>query len=536
MSDRWFLGIDVGTGSARAGLYDARGVAGGRGERPLQIWRTTPDHVEQSSDDIWQAVAGAVADALAAAGCPAERVAGIGFDATCSLVAVDASGRPVGVSVDGGDHRNVVVWMDHRALADAAAINATGHPVLQFVGGSISPEMQTPKLRWLKRELPAAWARVHRWFDLPDYLTWRATGCDDRSLCTTVCKWTYLGHERRWDDSYFAAAGLADLGADGFARIGARVRVPGEALGGLSPRAAEDLGLAPGTPVATALIDAHAGALGTLGVPGSEVPVAQRMAIIAGTSACHLAVTTDRRSVPGVWGPYYEALLPERWLLEAGISASGAFLDHVLACHPATAALGGDRFAAIEDTLTAMLTAGASEASLTHDLHFQPNILGNRAPLADPALTGSLSGWRLRTDRQDLARWYLAALQSLAYATRHIVDAFQDRGCPVGLLVASGGSAANGRWCQLHADALGVPVAVPAEADGVLLGAAMLGAAAAGEHASLESAMAAMTGSGAVFEPDPEARPFHDRKYRVYRHMIDDQRRYGALMEGAVAT
>lgn len=531
MSDGLFLGIDVGTGSARAGLFTPDGRSVGRGERTIRLWRTTPDHVEQSSDDIWAAVTAAVSEALSQAGRGGDAVRGIGFDATCSLVALDDAGRPVSVSIDGGDERNVVVWMDHRAIADAQAINATGHPVLDFVGGTISPEMQTPKLRWLKRELPDTWRRTARWFDLPDYLTWRATGCDDRSLCSTVCKWTYLGHERRWDASYFTAVGLQDLVEDGFEAIGNRVRVAGERVAGLSPEAAAELGLTAGTPVAAALIDAHAGALGTLGVPGIDVPVNRRMAVIAGTSACHLAVTPERRGVPGVWGPYYEALLPDSWLLEAGISASGAFLDHVLASHPASRVLPeGGVFAALEETLASLLATGQSAEALTRDLHFQPNVLGNRAPLADPTLTGGLSGWRLRDDRDDLARWYLAALQSLGYATRHIVDAFRERDCPVDLLVVSGGSAANARWCQTHADVLGVPVAVSAEADGVLLGSAMLGAAAAGAYPTLEAAMSAMTAAAAVIRPDPGTAAFHERKYRVYRRMIEDQRSYLATM------
>jgi FGGY-family pentulose kinase len=390
--------------------------------------------------------------------------------------------------------------------------------------------MQTPKLRWLKRELPETWRRTKLWLDLPDYLTWRATGSDDRSLCSTVCKWTYLGHERRWDPGYFRAIGLGDLVDDDFARIGTRVRVPGEHLAGLSAAAANDLGLAPGIAVAASLIDAHAGALGTLGAPGVDVPISRRMAVIAGTSACHLALTRERVPVPGVWGPYFEALIPGHWLLEAGISASGAFLDHVLRSHPAGQAAGAGVFAAAEETLRVLLDTGSTQESLTSDLHFQPNVLGNRAPLADPTLTGGVAGWRLRDDRQELARWYLAALQSLAYATRHIVEAFRDADCAVDLVIASGGSAGNLRWCRMHADVLGIPIAVPAEPDGVLLGSAMLAATASGVHDSLEAAMRAMTRLGSVVDPAPASKAFHDRKYQVYRHMIDDQRRYQDLM------
>jgi D-ribulokinase len=531
--DALLLGVDVGTGSARAGLFTLDGRLAGRGEERVRTWQTTPHHVEQSTDDIWRAVSAAVRRACADT--PPDLVVGIGFDATCSLAALDVHGKPVSISTDGATERNVIVWMDHRAIADAAAINATKHAVLDFVGGVISPEMQTPKLRWVKRELPHTWRRTWRWFDLPDYLTWRATGSDDRSLCSTTCKWTYLGHEDRWDPSYFDAIGLIDLADDGFRKIGSRVRAPGERIGGLTAAAADELGLAIGTPVAASLIDAHAGALGTLGATGHPTPMSGRMAIIAGTSACHLATAPAGTSIPGVWGPYFGALLPGEWLLEAGISASGAFLDHVLRSHAARVT-GEDSYAIVEAHLTDLIGCGASESELTHDLHLQPNVLGNRAPLADPTLRGGISGCTLNDDLDDLARWYLAALQSLAYATRHIIEAFTARGRPVDLLIASGGSATNPRWCQIHADALGIPVAVPAEADGVLLGAAMLGGAAAGTHRSLESAMRSMTRLGRVVQPDRNSREFHDRKYRVYRRMIDDQCAYRTLMsDGATS-
>lgn len=71
--------------------------------------------------------------------------------------------------------------------------------------------MQTPKLLWLKQHMPTTWANAGYLFDLPDFLTWRATQDATRSLCSTVCKWTYLGHEQRWDKSYFQQIGLEDV-------------------------------------------------------------------------------------------------------------------------------------------------------------------------------------------------------------------------------------------------------------------------------------------------------------------------------------
>jgi ribulose kinase len=173
--------------------------------------------------------------------------------------------------------------------------------------------------------MPDTWKRAARFFDLPDFLSYRATGVDTRSMCTTVCKWTYQGHESggagRWDTSFFEQVGLGDLAEESFQRIGQRVRPIGECVGGLSERAASELGLQPGTPVAVAIIDAHAGGLGLLGTPvDGEAPnedeLDERLALIGGTSSCHMAVSKEPRFIPGIWGPYFAAMVPGFWLTD----------------------------------------------------------------------------------------------------------------------------------------------------------------------------------------------------------------------------
>src|SRR5437660_6080029 len=255
-----FIGVDVGTASARAGLFDVDGNLLATARRPIAIWHEPGDIVEQSSEDTWQACAGAISDVLKDTRLPPEAVGGLGFDATCSLVVLDAGGRPLTVSGSGDPRRNVIVWMDHRAIAEADRITATHDEVLRHVGGVISPEMETPKLLWLKQHLPATWRAAGHFFDLADYLTWRATGKTTRSMCTLTCKWTYLAHERRWSRRFFERIGLGDLLADGGEKIGKAIAEPGTAIGkGLAPNAAAELGLLPGTAVGASLIDAHAG-------------------------------------------------------------------------------------------------------------------------------------------------------------------------------------------------------------------------------------------------------------------------------------
>src|SRR4029079_14641706 len=106
------------------------------------------------------------------------------FDATCSLVAVGRGGAPISLSRSGDPDRNIIVWMDHRAVAEADEINGGEHAVLRYVGGRISPEMETPKLLWLKRHLPEQYQAAAHFFDLSDYLAWRATGSLGPTLWT----------------------------------------------------------------------------------------------------------------------------------------------------------------------------------------------------------------------------------------------------------------------------------------------------------------------------------------------------------------
>mmetsp|Transcript_18388 Transcript_18388/g.63312 ORF Transcript_18388/g.63312 Transcript_18388/m.63312 type:complete len:358 (+) Transcript_18388:313-1386(+) len=310
------IGIDVGTGSARAGVFSLCGAALGTSTRVITTWEYRDDFVEQSSQDIWQAVCAATRQALSESGCAAESVKAVAFDATCSLVVVDGGDEPVSVTAAGepretGDCvRNVIVWMDHRATPQAAFINGLGHRALRTVGGTISPEMEMPKVLWLKEELPSQFAKAAKLFDLPDWLSYRATGDATRSLCSMVCKWNLQADDSSagWDESFLEALGLTE----DWQRldVGSQFGAPGDRLGGgLTTAAAAELGLCAGTAVAVGMIDAHAGGLGCVGgsleEEGDDAPsLGARLAIIAGTSACHMASCSSPLEVPGVWGPY----------------------------------------------------------------------------------------------------------------------------------------------------------------------------------------------------------------------------------------
>ncbi|MFQ3612049.1 MAG: FGGY family carbohydrate kinase, partial [Fimbriimonadales bacterium] len=321
----YVIGVDVGTASARAGLFDLSGNRLAIASEPIQIHRPQPEYAEQSSQDIWQAVGKVVRQVVQESGIAPERVLGIGFDATCSLVVLDANDQPLSISPTQDPQWNIIMWMDHRAVAEAEEINAGNYEVLRYSGGALSPEMEPPKLLWLKRHMPRVFQQAGKFLDLADFLVYQSTGNNWRSECTMGCKWTYLPAEKRWDEPFLQSIGIESILEAG--RAGETIRPLGTSAGTLLPEAAQHLGLTPNTQVAIGIVDAHAGTIGLLGAVWHEQDtpdlsqVEHALALIGGTSSCLMALSREPRFVPGVWGPYYGAVLPNMWMNEGGQSA-----------------------------------------------------------------------------------------------------------------------------------------------------------------------------------------------------------------------
>jgi D-ribulokinase len=544
---RAFVGVDVGTSSARAGIFDENGTLLATDRHPITLWHDAGSVVEQSSDEIWAACATSVRAAMAEAALPASAVKGVGFDATCSLVVADAAGNPLTVSSSGDIKRNVIVWMDHRAMAEARRVNETQDDVLRYVGGSISPEMEIPKLLWLKRHLPSTYQSAGHFFDLADYLSFRATGSTARSMCTLACKWNYLAHEQRWSGDYFERVGLGDLASDKYAKIGNEIVAPGTPLGaGLTEAAARDFGLREGTPVGASLIDAHAGGVGTIGghrKSGEPVDVCRRLAYIMGTSACIMATTSAPCFVPGVWGPYYSGMVPGFWLNEGGQSAAGAAIDHLVKSHPAYGEAVAAAHAAgveipefLERRIVSRVASLGEAAVLARNIHVLPEFLGNRSPFADPYSRAVVAGMDLDADIGSMERLFVAGLCGLAYGLADVVEAFRAHGVDSDMMVISGGAGRSPLVRQIMADTTGLTIAVPKTQEPVLLGAAMLGAVAAKSCGSIGEAMAAMSAIGRLSEPTASGMAdFHRSKRKVHGLIRTLDRESRETMQGTAS-
>lgn len=520
--------VDVGTASARAGILDRAGTLLGRAEHPIAMNQPQADHAEHDSEQIWEAVCAAVRDALAQSGAAAADIAGLSFDATCSLVVRAADGSPLSVSASGEPRWDTIVWLDHRALAEAEECTATGHRALDFIGGVMSPEMETPKLMWLRRHLPQCWDAAGHFFDLADYLTWKSTGKRDRSQCTLTCKWTYLAHEETsWQRDFFQSVGIPDMLERG--RLPDKASPIAKDLGTLLPEAAEALGLTTACRVGVGLIDAHAGALGVLGAfAGNVAELDRHLALIAGTSSCLMALSSAPRPTRGVWGPYLGAVLPDIWLNEGGQSATGALLDHIIRWHGAA----GEPNAATHQAITERIKElrEAEGVDLAGRLHVLPDFHGNRSPLADPHAVGVVSGLTLDASFDSLCRLYWRTAVAIALGVRHILDALNDSGFAIDTLHVTGGHTKNPILMELYADATGCTVIEPAAEDAVLLGTGMVAAATAGFYPDLAAACGGMYQGGAERAVNPDARPRFERDYRTFLKMHEQRRALDALM------
>lgn len=517
MTKSFVCAVDVGTGSARAGILDTSGTLLGRAEHLIVMNQPKADHAEHNSQDIWSAVCIAVRAAREKAGVSAEDIVGMSFDATCSLVVLNRDGGQLSVSVTGERRWDTIVWLDHRAIAEADECTASGHAVLDYIGGVMSPEMATPKLMWLKRNLPGTWHEAGYLFDLTDFLTWKATGSLARSQCTLTAKWTYLAHEEAgWRRDFFETVGLSDLFEHG--NLPEKASAVGADIGMLSADAAAELGLTENCQVGAGVIDAYAGALGVLGgFAGDQQNIGRHLALIAGTSSCVMAMSPDPQPFAGVWGPYYGAALPKLWLSEGGQSATGALLDHIIRWHGA----GGEPDAAMHAKIARRVAELRSTEGdkLAARLHVLPDFHGNRSPLADPHAVGVVSGLTLDSSFDSLCKLYWRTAVGIALGVRHVLEALNENGYLIDTLHVTGGHTKNPLLMELYADATGCAVIEPLADEAVLLGTGMVAATAAGLFPDLTAACVAMQQGGRTRASNPAASGRFDRDYKIFLEM-----------------
>lgn len=313
------------------------------------------------------------------------------------------------------------------------------------------------------------------------------------------------------------------------------------------------------------MIDAYAGWIGTVGAKVTLGPdhldessakndVSQaftRLAAVAGTSTCHLAMSKDPVFVPGVWGPYRDVLIPDFWMAEGGQSATGELLKYMLETHPAYAettaaskALGQNIYDFLNASLQEMAEiAGAPFIGyLTRHYFFYGDLWGNRSPIADPNMRGAVIGMSSDKTQDGLALLYYSVMEFIALQTRQIIETMNKSGHNILSIFMSGSQCQNEILMDLIATACDKPVLVPRYVNAAVVhGAAMLGAKAAsadnrGNTEPLWDIMDRMSKPGKTVRADGHAgkRQLLDVKYEVFLEQCRTQQEYRKKVDAAI--
>lgn len=546
----YYIGVDVGTGSARACLIDETGEIIAQDALEIQRWEPKLHHINQSSENIWKCICHCVQavtkdiDIL--------KVKGIAYDATCSLVVLNGRGESVPVGPDFSNaNQDTILWMDHRAPSQTARIKSTGHPLLRYVGGQMSIEMEIPKIMWLKENMPQHMWQDTQFYDLSDFLTDKSTGINSRSFCSVTCKLGYVpigvdGSTTGWNKEFLVSLGLEDLCANDFSRMGGvegkngAYFSAGDPVGRLTEKSAKELGLHTDVVVGSGVIDAYSGWIGTIASKTPQLPthpITSRLALVAGTSTCHIVMSDEAVFVPGVWGPYRDALVRGKWCGEGGQSTTGQLLAWLTSTHPASAELnelsvktGKNKFELLNRRLHDLASAEDLQhiALLAKNMFWYGDLYGNRSPIADPNMRGSITGLSMDSSLNDLAIQYLACLEFICQQTKQIVQAMNAAGHSVEYLYLSGGQCRNEILTSLLATCTDMPVIIPYYIDSaVVLGTAMLAARAATNH-PLFDVMEQLSRPGTVVFPsqDVQLRALLEAKYKIFLDQIETQQSY----------
>ncbi|MHB9862077.1 ribulokinase [Streptomyces sp. YIM S03343] len=527
-ADLYVVGVDYGTLSGRAVVVRVRdGAELGTAEHAYShavLDRELPDGTPLPPDwalqvpaDYIDVLRNAVPQALAAAGVTPEQVIGIGTDFTaCTVLPVLADGTPLCELPEytGRPHAYVKLWKHHAAQAHADRITTLAaerkEPWLEMYGGKISSEWEFAKALQVLEEDPEIYGRTERWLEAADWIVWRLCGTYLRNACTA-------GYKGQFQDGVYPSPEyLAALNPDFASFVTDKLEHPigelGASAGGLTAEAAAWTGLPEGIAVCVGNVDAHVTA------PAATAVEPGQMVAIMGTSTCHVMSSDQQGVVPGMCGVVDGGILPGLWGYEAGQSGVGdIFAWFVNNSLPAAYA---ERAAAAGQSPHEYLTDLAAGQKIgEHGLVALDWHSGNRSVLVDHDLSGVVVGLTLSTRPEEI---YRALLESTAFGTRTIIEAFENAGVPVRELIIAGGLTKNALLMQIYADVTRRPLSIIASAQGPALGSAMHAAVAAGAYPDIHAAAQAMGKvHRGVYQPDPERAASYDRLFAEYKLLHD---------------
>ncbi len=494
------LGVDAGTSGIKVCAFDPAGRLIAKAHRGVPVITPYPLWAEIDLARYWDSTAEAIAEVIGRVG----PVASVGLATTCpTTVVLDGNFDPV---------RPAMLYLDGRCDPDIARIvGGDDAAVFACTGNRASPSVcWAANLAWMARCEPGAWARVRHVSMLNGFLAHRLTG----NIAMDPTQASYSGLYRvgtgglEWDAEMVRLWGIDPA-------LLPEIREPAAPIGGVADAAAAVTGIAAGTPVA----------LGAADTASAAFALGQTRAGSAFESVGTSGVITFCLDRPDF----------EMTFLNRRHIAPGRFL-----AHGAMSTLGG-AFGWLNNkvwpelrTLAELERLAAESVPGANGLIFLPYLAGERSPIWDTEASGAWIGLRLSHTRQDMVR---AVFEGAAFGLRQILERAEAQwGGRPPRLVGVGGGARSRFWAQIKADVLNLEYAMTDMADASALGAALMGAVAAGRFSGPEDpALPTVAFDGQPIRPGPEARrAAYDRMYGVFSGVYPALR--GAMHDLAAAS
>jgi len=492
------IGIDAGTTSLKAGVFDDRGRQLAVAGEEYALSTPSAERAELDPEIYWRALASAVSRSLRAAEVSAGDVVAL---------AVSSQGETViPVAGDGSALGPAVVWLDNRASVEAVELAERfgTDPVYAATGvPAVVPTWTACKILWWRRHEPELFARAARFLLVEDFLLHRLTGryvTEGGVQCTSLL---YDIRTHRWWEPMLEAVGLTP------ARLAELAR-PGEVVGTLRPAAAELLGLPPTVLVVAGGMDQGAGAVGVGNISAGIISESTGGALTLQASVARSDGDATRQT------PVYVHSAPDSYLYcpvcPTGGLALTWFRDRFGDREVARAAAeGADAY----DLLT-KLAAGVPAGS--EGLLMLPHLMGAFSPEYEPRARGVFYGFTLGHDRGHFVR---AILEGVAFMLRRNLELLAAAGAAATEVHSHGGGARSRLWCQIKADVCSMPVITLEGAEAAVRGDAMLAGVASGVFTDLEEARRVMVVARDRYEPDAATTATYDVAYRRYLGLFE---------------
>jgi xylulokinase len=487
----YYLGVDVGTTSTKAGLFDSLGEMVAFGVQEYHLETPGQTMVEIDANQYWQACCMAIRQAVASSELIPDQIAALSISSQGeTLIPVDRLGSPL---------RKALVWLDNRAQSEAKQLeDQFSRETLYRISGQpvINPTWSACKLLWLKNHEPDTFSIARKFLLVEDFLIYHMTGESIASLALhTSTLWVDI-HQNQWWQPMLDYLSLKPE------RLGSLV-LPGKIVGSLRPSAADELGLSPTTKVVAGGMDQVVSALGagniregiiteTTGAAIAITATVSRPVITSQTCLpCHIHVVPEKYALLP-WGQ--TAGLAVRWLRDI-VSDPGLFLEG----HPIS-------YEWMDHCAKSVPPGSLGLIAL-------PHLEGAMSPDYNPSARGVFFGITLR---HTLAHFIRALYEAVAYLLKNNAEILERAGYPVREIYSLGGGARSQLWRQIKADVLQKPIHTLHGEEAGCRGAAMLAATGTGYFSHLSEAASCWIKIKDSLLPNQANRQVYEQGYFTY--------------------